>query len=339
VGVKAFLESLPILVLSPHGRCNCRCVMCDIWKATDSPQLSAKELERHADDLARLRVKWVALTGGEPLMHSDLFRLCRFLRDRGIHISLLSTGLLIERYRYQIVEYIDDVIVSLDGPPEIHDRIRRVSGAYDALSAGVRALHLLNPAFPISARSTVQKQNCHLLQETVASALELGMKSVSFLAADLTSEAFNRSGGWSRSRQDLVALTPAQISLLEEQVELLVASGPCGRFVLETPPKLRRIVNHFKAQLGQAEFLAPRCNAPWTSAVIDADGAIRPCFFHKPIGRLGQGHSLFEIVNGFEALAFRTGLHVETNPVCRRCVCSLYHQPEPLASEPLANIS
>jgi sulfatase maturation enzyme AslB (radical SAM superfamily) len=59
-------------------------------------------------------------------MHSDLFRLCQFLRERKIRTTLLSTGLLIERYANQIEEWMDDVIVSLDGPQEIHDAIRRV---------------------------------------------------------------------------------------------------------------------------------------------------------------------------------------------------------------------
>src|SRR5437868_15354363 len=70
------LESMPILILSPHSRCNCRCVMCDIWKVTDSREISAEDLERHGASIERLGVEWVVLSGGEPLMHSDLFRLC-----------------------------------------------------------------------------------------------------------------------------------------------------------------------------------------------------------------------------------------------------------------------
>jgi MoaA/NifB/PqqE/SkfB family radical SAM enzyme len=300
--------------------------MCDIWKTDDAQEITAAQLESHADDMARLHVQWVALTGGEPLMHSDLFRLCRVLRRRNIHISLLSTGLLLERYSRQIVDHIDDVIVSLDGPPQIHDQIRRVRGAYDSLSTGLKALHLLRPEFPVSLRSTVQKQNCHVLRDTVATAFALGAKSISFLAADLTSEAFNRAGGWDGPRQETVALTPAEIVLLNEQVQFLIASGLSGAFVLETPEKLRKIVNHFRAHLGQAEFVAPKCNAPWTSAVVETDGTVRPCFFHRPVGRLGEGRSLIEVVNGFEAIAFRTALDVTSDPICRRCVCSLNYQ-------------
>src|ERR1700735_2578756 len=125
------LKSLPVLIMYPHNRCNCRCVMCDIWKTDTVQEISAAELERHGEDIARLRVEWVVFSGGEPLMHSDLFRLCRSVRERDIRTNLRSTGLLIERYASQIVECMDDVIVSLDGPREIHDAIRRVPGAFD----------------------------------------------------------------------------------------------------------------------------------------------------------------------------------------------------------------
>jgi hypothetical protein len=39
---------------------------------------------------------------------------------------------------------------------------------------------------------------------------------------------------------------------------------------------------------------------------------------------LGKGNSLLDVLNGPEAIAFRTGLDVATNPICRRCVCSLH---------------
>jgi hypothetical protein len=49
---------------------------------------------------------------------------------------------------------------------------------------------------------------------------------------------------------------------------------------------------------------------------------VRPCFFHRPIGSL-KSHTLLQVLNSFEAQQFRASLDVATNPICRRCVCSL----------------
>jgi MoaA/NifB/PqqE/SkfB family radical SAM enzyme len=317
------LDSLPVLILYPHSRCNCRCVMCDIWKTDSTQEISAAELERHLEDIARLRVQWVVFSGGEPLMHSDLFRVCRLLRARNIRTTLLSTGLLLARYAAQIVECVDDLIVSLDGPPAIHDAIRRVPRAFDLLASGVAALHRLNPAFAVSARSTVQALNAAHLRATVEAARDAQLRSISFLAADVSSEAFNRPASWTPQRQDQIALAPSQIASLEAEIEALIDAGECGHFVVESPEKLRRIAAHFKAHLNLESPVAPRCNAPWVSAVVESDGLVRPCFFHRPIGTLAGGASLLEVLNGPEAIAFRQGLNVSTNPICRRCVCSL----------------
>jgi MoaA/NifB/PqqE/SkfB family radical SAM enzyme len=318
------LEKLPVLILYPHNRCNCRCVMCDIWKTDSTREISAAELERHGEDIARLRVEWVVFSGGEPLMHSDLFRLCRFLREWNIRTTLLSTGLLLGRYADQIVECLDDVIVSLDGPPEVHDVIRRVPGAFNLLASGVAALHERKSDFPVAARSTVQNLNCAHLRATTEAARRVGLRSISFLAADVSSEAFNRPGTWTSDRQDQVALGAERIAELETEVEALIEQGECGRFVLESPEKLRRIVDHFRAHLNLQLPVAPRCNAPWVSAVLESDGVLRPCFFHPPIGKVSEGASLLEVLNRPEAIRFRQGLDVATNAVCRRCVCSLH---------------
>ena len=83
--------------------------------------------------------------------------------------------------------------------------------------------------------------------------------------------------------------------------------------MVESASKLRRIVLHFRAHLGQAQHVAPRCNAPWVSAVIEASGDVRPCFFHPSFGNI-HNQTLHEIVNGPEALKFRANLDVATNP-------------------------
>ncbi len=316
------LESVPVVILYPHSRCNCRCVMCDIWKDSTASEISEAELARHLSDFERLSVKWIVLSGGEPLMHSDLFRLCAPLKKRNIRITLLSTGLLLERNAAAIVDSMDDIIVSLDGPPELHDRIRRVGGAFALLERGVAAIHRLQPNFAISARSTVQRQNYMCLRRTATAAKRIGLDSISFLAADVTSEAFNRINGWDLAKQNEVALQESDIELLEAEITHLIAEWGDTGFVRESPEKLWRIALHYRAHLNLSPAIAPQCNAPWVSAVIESDGNLRPCFFHKSIGNL-QGSSFAEALNGPEAQHFRLNLDVATNPVCKRCVCSL----------------
>jgi Fe-coproporphyrin III synthase len=320
--VTTVLHSLPVLVLYPHARCNCRCVMCDIWKDTSQAEITADDLAGYLADIENLCVKWVVFSGGEPLMHSDLFRLSEMLRSRGIRVTLLSTGLLLNRYAEQIAARIDDVIVSLDGPPRIHDQVRRVPGAFSQLERGIRALFDLNPVFPIAARCTIQSLNYSSPGETVRIAKDLGLKSISFLAADLTSEAFNRFQPWEAYRQAQVALTLEEVVILEREFAAVDRDWQGTGFVADNAEKLRRIGRHFRAQLGLSLPQAPLCNAPWVSVVVEADGTVRPCFFHRPIGSL-KSHSLLQVLNGFEAQQFRASLDIATNPVCSRCVCAL----------------
>jgi Fe-coproporphyrin III synthase len=180
----------------------------------------------------------------------------------------------------------------------------------------------------ITARSTVQKANHGHLMETVHAAQELQLDGISFLAVDVTSTAFNRSLVWPLSRQTEIGLSLGELGVLENEIESLIAVS--GRdfqpgFVAESPQKLRRIARHFRAQLGLAEAESPLCNAPWVSAVIEADGSVRPCFFHPSIGKL-SGTTLEAVINGPEGRSFRSTLDVANNPICRNCVCSLNYR-------------
>jgi MoaA/NifB/PqqE/SkfB family radical SAM enzyme len=246
-------------------------------------------------------------------MHSDLFRLCRLLNKRGLRTTILSSGILLERHAEAIVTHVDDVIVSLDGPAEIHNRIRGVPRAFEMLAAGVSAIHRFAPRFPVAARCTVQAQNAGYLCASVQAAKEIRLRSISFLAADLSSGAFNRAEPWPLLRQEQIAPDPV---VLDPEIERLVAAN--DPFVLESPAKLRRIAAHFHGQ-----HTAPRCNAPWVSAVVETNGNVRPCFFQPAIGNTADG-TLASILNSPRAIAFRESLNIAEDPICRRCVCSLY---------------
>jgi MoaA/NifB/PqqE/SkfB family radical SAM enzyme len=220
----------------------------------------------------------------------------------------------------------DEVIVSLDGPRDVHDKIRRISGAFYRIHDGITALrgHATAPA--IRARTTVQQENFRHLLATISAARELGFDSISFMSADLTSKAFNRELVWPVSRQQRVGLTREDVEVLREEIEQIIlrhgaeiASG----FIAETSDKLRRIMHYFEAHLGLRPPSSPVCNAPWVSAVVEANGDVRPCFFHPVVGNMNE-KQFTEIVNGPPAIGFRQSLDVPSNPTCQRCVCSLY---------------
>lgn len=329
------IHALPVLVIFPHNQCNCRCVMCDIWRIREAREITPADLEQQLAAFKKLGVQWVVFSGGEPQLNEKWSYLAQLVRSIGSRVTLLTAGLLLKSQARIVADSVDDVIVSLDGPPTVHNHIRRVTGAFEKISEGVKALRQLRPEMAVRARCTIQKANHHALRSVVLSAKEIGLTSISFLAADLTSSAFNRPEGWLPDRVSRVALMSEEVDALETEIEQLVREHRAdidSGFIVESPQKLRRIVQHFRAHLGQGENIAPRCNAPWVSAVIEASGDVRPCFFHPVLGNIHR-HALTEIVNSPQALHFRSSLDVANNDICKRCVCSLYiAQPEKVAS-------
>jgi Fe-coproporphyrin III synthase len=335
VGGAGQIGAMPILMLHVHEHCNCRCLMCDIWQKTDGKELDLENFARHRESIVKLGVQEVVLTGGEALLHRGFEELCAFLRDCEVRVTLLTTGLLLAKRADAVAVGVDEVIISIDGPEEVHDQVRRVRGAHGLIGKGIAAVRERKPDMPVNARSTVQKANHDVIRQTVAGAKMLGFDSVSFLATDLTSQAFNRDEVWPIVRQDEVALSRNEVKALEEEVEALIRENAQDfrtKYIVESPQKMRRIVRRFKEHLGECTPLAPMCNAPWVSAVLEVDGTVRPCFFHEKIGNLA-GKTLEQVINGEEARRFRASLDVESNSICRRCVCSLnYKQGEVLAS-------
>jgi MoaA/NifB/PqqE/SkfB family radical SAM enzyme len=305
--------------------------MCDIWKEKDPKELSVEEVARWSAEWRRLGVSRVVLSGGEALMHSDLFGLCRPLREAGISLTLLSSGLLLSRDAARIAETFDDVVVSLDGPRAVHDEIRAVPRAFDRLAEGVAAVRAeaerRGTEISLSARCTVQRANFRHLRATVESAHAIGLDRVSFLAADVRSEAFNRPGGWDAARASSVALSREELPALAAELEALFTERTqdfASGFVAESPEKLHaRLLGYFSALAGDEELPPNRCNAPWVSSVVESDGTVRPCFFHAPIGNVREAGSLDAVLNSPKALAFRRSLDVSTDPICRACVCTL----------------
>jgi Fe-coproporphyrin III synthase len=320
------IESLPILALTVHTACNCRCVMCDIWKANaDNREISVEELDQHLDAIRRLHVQRVMLTGGEPLLHRNLWRLCQRLRDENIRLTLVTTGLLVAAHVDEIAMHIDELVISVDGPAEVHDHIRRVRGGFDKIARGVALVtsHAMRPR--ITARTVVQRLNHARLVQSVAAIRAIGFDHLSFLAADVTSTAFNRPKPWSAEQtgevalaRDQVAALAAAISDMETQCQAELDSG----FIVGGIASLWRIHDYYAALAGLQPFPPTTCNAPWVSAVVEPGGQLRPCFFHPPYS-IDAALPLDEALNAPAAVTFRRGLDVRGDEICKRCVCTI----------------
>ncbi len=320
------VQSLPILALSVHSACNCRCVMCDIWKANaEKREISLEDLERHVADIRRLHVQRVMLTGGEPLLHSNLWALCDRLREEGIRITLVTTGLRVAPHAADISRTIDEVVVSIDGPPDVHDAIRRVKDGFRQIARGLQALQAKSIVPRTIARCVVQRANHARLVQAIDAIRGLGVGRLSFLAADVSSPAFNRPEPWSPERKAEVALShdqlfslAATITEVEDRCRDALESG----FIAGGLASLWRIHDYYAALVGARDFPAVRCNAPWVSAVLEPGGQLRPCFFHAAYTTNGE-RALAEAINSPDAVAFRQSLDVTRNEICKRCVCSL----------------
>jgi len=324
------ISTLPIVILMPHSACNCRCVMCDIWKDNHNlKQISEADVKDLMVSLKKFGTQQVLMSGGEALLHNKLFQLCRILKTADIRISLLSTGLALKKNAAEIAEYIDDVIVSIDGDQVTHDEIRNIPNAFNKLREGILTIREIKPLFPITARTVIHKMNFRKWRAIVRSAKQLGLDQISFLPADVSSHAFNREILWSDVRQHEILPEQSELAELQFVIDELIDEHKEdfeSRFIAESPDKIRKIYQYYAAFYGLNPLPFKKCNAPWVSTVIEADGTVRPCFFHEAIGNI-HNERLDVILNKDEARQFRKNLNMDTNATCQRCVCYLNLPP------------
>ena len=313
--------TLPLLVFFPTSRCNSRCVSCDWWKASGEGDLTLDEIARIARALPGLGTRVVLFSGGEPLLRPEVFEIAGLFRQSGVTLHLHTSGVLLERTADRVASTFSRVIVSLDAHEESAYRSIRGVNALQTLERGVARLRERAPAVPTSARSTLHRRNFRALPGLIEHAKAMGVDSISFLAADVGSAAFGRTG--SGSGHDLL-LTREEIVEFADLVERTIVDHDDdfrSGFVAESPDRLRNLPRHYAALAGLGPFPPVRCNAPHVSVVIEADGTVRPCFFHRPVGSVRQ-EPLEHIVSR-TLPAFRSQLRVSENPTCTRCVCAL----------------
>jgi heme d1 biosynthesis radical SAM protein NirJ len=161
-GPKARLPG-PVVIWNLIRRCNLTCRHCYSFSAdADFPgELTTPQIRATMTDLWDAGVRMLVLSGGEPLLHPDIFEISRRAKSMGFHLALSTNGTLIDAGRLPAIVSIgyDYVGISLDGLQQTHDRFRRKPGAYEA---SLQAARLLRDArVRVGLRFTLTRENAH----------------------------------------------------------------------------------------------------------------------------------------------------------------------------------
>lgn len=136
------IDKKPVIVFNCTKRCNLNCVHC-YSRSTDEDakgELTTAEAKAMIDDLADFGAPVLLFSGGEPLTRKDLPELASYAREKGLRAVISTNGTLIDKAMARVLKEIglSYVGVSIDGLKDVHDRFRKMGGAFEAAIQGIR---------------------------------------------------------------------------------------------------------------------------------------------------------------------------------------------------------
>ena len=158
-------------------RCNLFCAHCRA-AATDANyegELPTEECFKLIDSILEVGKPILILTGGEPLLRSDIFQIGRYATERGLRVVIGTNGTLITSEVAAAMKEvpISRIGVSIDFPiPKLQDEFRGKVGAFEAAVAGVKEAR--RAGIDVQINSTITKMNALHLDGLLNLALDLG---------------------------------------------------------------------------------------------------------------------------------------------------------------------
>jgi AdoMet-dependent heme synthase len=148
--------------------CNLNCLHCRA-RSDAGPhenELSLDECKKIIDDLLAFSSPTVILTGGEPLLRSDIFEIIEYGKARGLRMVIAINGTLLDFEKAESLKQagILRVSMSLDGKDSAsHDGFRRVEGSFDSVMKAATIFREVDLPFQIN--TTVTRLNLEQLDE------------------------------------------------------------------------------------------------------------------------------------------------------------------------------
>jgi len=338
----------PVIFLVVNNRCNLLCRMCDVGWAnlngqqpgqTDSTfsrnlmtneQLEIKDWVRLIDDVARFK-PLIAITSTEPLLYNDIVELIHHCHKMGLKVQVTTNGFLLERFVEPFLRNRLDILsVSIDGPADVHDRIRGVKGAFEkAMKAIDQIMNRREGEAPlVEINYTICDLNFDKLVETLSCVKcdRLMFSHLNFVTEEMM-RLHNARCKYPVTPSGLrgVRLEAIDLDRLWSQTQQVKASQTA--FPVKFSPELSRqeLEVFYRKPL---QFLNGhmRCNAIWSAGQILADGSLTGstrCFDTARLGNI-RDQAFTKLWNGPTMREFRKYLRQAGGafPACSRC-CGL----------------
>ena len=315
-------------------------------------QLGLADYVRLLDEVAPHRPV-ISLFGGEPFLFPDIIPLIRDIKRRGLTVTIITNGWFLERNARELVELgVDTIAVSIDGPPDLHDRIRGRESSFDRAAAGVRAVARfrkeMGRGLPVQmAILPITELNVTAVDAAIAALQELPLDLVNvglrwFIPKEVGAEYehvmqrdlgvsgeswkgfdFKWPGGDDAGGSKVMqALVGSLKTLRRSRIPDWLSGKPWTSFVPAVAPEdVPAYFTDFNQTFGH-----DLCPVAWYFAQVEADGEVCFCgdFPDYFIGNV-RDQPFTEIWHGERAGAFRAKLAREPLPICARCCGSFVY--------------
>lgn len=287
------LESIAIELTT---RCNLTCPMCRLWKRRikDPAFERVTSLLREAYALGARRFDPY---GTELFSREDTIDILEYASRTGFQeIYVVSNGLLI--HRADLLGRLADipglvVVVSLDGPRDIHDGLRG-KGVFDQAVSSLRQLGCMG--IKTSIASIIMRPTIGRLHEVVDLASELNISVISM-------QPYSRDLAGDDCDHKYFLFRPDEKSMVAQHIENLLKHAKKKGVTIYTENMLKYVASYLVE--GSIPFPSRGCLTPSRTMVVDINGNVYPCFATtlNPLGHI-NGKSLSEISESNERKEF-----------------------------------
>ncbi len=314
-------NSLKIISWNITRKCNLRCSHCylpaafssdRISEANSSCELSTQESLRLIDQIARINEEvMLILSGGEPLLRSDIYKLAEHASGKGMMVVLGTNGLLLDNETALKLKQsgVSGISISLDSiNAGIHDSMRFIKGAWQRAVEAIKICR--NNGISVQVNTVITKGNYDKIPEIIqfAHSLEANVFSPFFLVCTGRGE-------------QLIDITPEQ----HEQVlsQIVNSQKKYKGMMIRTrcAPTVRRILYQNNPESSLLKLDAGKCLAGVSYCRITSEGSVTPCPYMQKTTDSVRDKSFEEIWENSEE--FRALREPSLKGKCKVCEFSL----------------